>query len=79
LTALPVLRGLPSFTVADTLCADAVALYRVGVKVYTATGAKAGQFTVTAGSASTAGSVAVGIVTHTPTTPEPFLGIASLI
>jgi hypothetical protein len=75
----PVVRAFPKFKAPVAQCSDASASYVVGSYLYCGSSANKGKFTVTAGSAGTAGAIPVGICTHTPTAAEPWLGVASLI
>jgi hypothetical protein len=59
-------------------------LYTVGAKLYCGNGTSAGKYTSNKTVAQDGNTAAitgnpVGVVTHTPTTTEPWLGIASLI
>lgn len=74
----PVVRALPKFKVPSAMCKSGDT-FKVGARLYTATGNDKGKYTVTAGAANTAGSIAVGICTHVPTGTEPWLGVAALI
>ncbi len=75
----PIVRAFPKFKVPASLCKDATNTFVTGTYLYTATGANAGKYTSVAGAAGTAGSIPVGICTHTPVAAEPWLGVAALV
>jgi hypothetical protein len=76
----PVVRAFPKFKVPSAMCYGTAANFGVGLLVYAAGGADAGKYTYTPdGTATNAGYIPVGIVTHTPSTTEPWLGVAALI
>ena len=57
---------------------DSAKTYAIGEKLYPGTGAVKGCYT-NSKTGLDAGVKAVGLVTHVPTTTEPWLGIASLL
>lgn len=57
---------------------DSAKTYNLGELLYPGTGAQKGKYT-NSKTGLDAGVQAVGIVTHVPTTTEPWLGIASLL
>ena len=57
---------------------DSSKTYTIGEKLYPGTGAVEGCYT-NSKTGLDAGVTAVGLVTHVPTTTEPWLGIASLL
>lgn len=78
----PVVRAFPKFKCPAAQCSNATwSAYKVGSYLYPAngSGASAGKIAETIGTASTSGAIPVGICTHTPTTSEPWLGVASLL
>jgi hypothetical protein len=76
----PVVRAFPKFKVPAAQVTGSTPLN--GQRLYTANvggGVGPGMFTATPGSASTAGSIVVGICTHPISATEPWLGVASFL
>jgi len=75
----PVVRAFAKFNVPSGAFV-ATDTFVVGQYLYCAGGANAGQYTITPGTAATAGAIPVGICTHVPTQAnEPWVGVASLL
>jgi hypothetical protein len=74
----PILRGLPQFYV-DSQAYDATATFTVGLPVYAGGGSKKGLITATAATGTGAYTAAIGVCTQSPTTQNPWLGVASYL
>jgi len=81
----PIVRAFPKFKVPAAQCQDATwSNYATGAALYCGISAN-GANTATAGlfahanASGTAGANIVGYCTHTPTTAEPWLGVASVL